>query len=157
MWAKINRNFSNIHEFYIFVYILFIALVVSLLLKAIRIQAILNTLTPRGKSLWKAKTTPKRLSEYVDSILALQIFGFKPYCLNRSLILYHILQKVGVAVKINFGVRKADNDIEGHGWLTLNGEPYLENSDMIESFCLIYSYPAYPQSIGPQIRSEGIA
>jgi hypothetical protein len=61
-----------------------------------------------------------------------------------------------VVVKINFGIRKTDNDIEGHGWLTLNGKPYLEKSDTFNTFCLIYSYPGFQRAFKPQIPLESI-
>jgi hypothetical protein len=156
MFAKINRNFSTIYEFIIFVYILLVALAISTLLKVIKFQTILEKLTPRKKSLWEGKVSPKRISEYIDSILALKILGMKPNCLNRSLVLYHFLHKIGIMVKINFGVRKIDNDIQGHGWLTLDGKPYLEESDTLENFCLIYSYPDHRQAFRPQIYFEGV-
>ncbi len=156
MLAKIRRNFSNIYQLIFFVYILFFALTISSLVKVVKIQTILSRLTPRKSSLWKGIVTPKRLSKYVDSILALQTFGLKPNCLNRSVILYHFLHKLGVAVKINFGVRKADNNIEGHGWLTLRGKPYLEESNPYKTFCLIYSYPVSHQAFRSQIGLEGV-
>jgi hypothetical protein len=151
MLTRIQRNFSTIYEFLYFIYIFCFALIVSILLKTTKIQTILKRLTPRKQNTWKGKISSKRLSEYVDSILALKIFGLKPNCLNRSLILYYFLHKIGVAVKINFGIRKANKDIEGHGWLTLNGKPYLEKSDTLNSFCLIYSYPGFQQTFTPQV------
>lgn len=154
MLAKVQRNFSTIYEFLFFIHIFSLALLISILLKTINIRTILKKLTPRKQSIWKGKISPKRLSEYVDSILALKLFGLKPNCLNRSLILYYFLHKIGLAVRINFGVRKNDKDIEGHGWLTLNGEPYLEKTDTLNTFCLIYSYPVFHHALKPQIPLE---
>lgn len=156
MLAKIRRNFSNIYELIFFVYILLFALAISSLVKMVKIQTILTRLSTRKSSLWKGIVTPKRLSQYVDSILALQTFGLKPNCLNRSVILYHFLHKLGVEVKINFGVRKSDNNIEGHGWLTRSGKPYMEESDSYKTFSLIYSYPASLQAFSPQIGLQGV-
>ena len=154
MLAKIRHNFSTIYEFIVFIRILFFACTVSLLLKFIKIQTLLSWLTPRKNSSKKGVVSPERIAQYVDSILALQILGLRPNCLNRSLILYRFLHKIGVMVKINFGIRKTDNDIEGHGWLTLNGETYLENNDSSEIFCLIYSYPDSNRTLNQQFRIE---
>ena len=156
MLTKIRRNFSNIYEFIFFFNIFFYALIISFLVRVIKIQTILTNLTPRKNSFWKGKTSPERLSKYVDSILGLRLFGLKPNCLNRSVILYHFLYKLGVAVKINFGVRKTDNDIEGHGWLTLDGKPYLEESNAYKTFFLIYSYPGVGQSFRLHVGLEGV-
>lgn len=155
MLAKLNRNFSNAYECIFFVYVFVFTIAVSLLLKLIKIQTLLEWLTPPKKSFWEGKIPVERLSKYVDSILALQILGIKPSCLNRSLILYHFLYKIGIQVKINFGVRKTEKDIQGHGWLTMNEKPYLEKDSTFESFCLIYSYPCSRQVLKPQVRLEG--
>jgi hypothetical protein len=143
--AKIHRKFSNKYEFILFSYIFVLAAIVSLLLKAVKIRWIVAWLTPRKDGCWwKGKISDERISEYVDSILALGIWGVKSSCLNRSLLLYYFLHKIGVTVNINFGVRKIDHGIEGHGWLSLDGEPYLEKNEIWETFSPIYSYPNPP-------------
>ena len=65
----------------------------------------------------------------------------KNICLIRSTILYYLLRSEGLDIKINLGIKKENEILKGHGWLTLNGEIYLENGYIWRDFKLIYSYP----------------
>ena len=45
-------------------------------------------------------------------------------------------------VTIHFGARfKETRELGGHAWLTLNGEPYDEESENYLGFAVMYSYP----------------
>lgn len=67
--------------------------------------------------------------------------NLKNYCYVRSLILYYFLNKAGLAVKINFGVKDSSRKIKGHGWLTLNNKIYLDDEKLCRDFKVVYSYP----------------
>ena len=66
-------------------------------------------------------------------------------CLRRSLTRYHFLRRSGIPVTLRFGARfihgKADRDVTGHAWLTLNGEPYYEDGENWRGFTVMLSYP----------------
>ena len=80
---------------------------------------------------------------YTDFMMGLKPWHYmKNICLVRSTILYYFLRREGVAVKINFGVRKKGEVLEGHGWLTLDNRPYLEDGAASQDFEQIYSFPS---------------
>ena len=66
-------------------------------------------------------------------------------CLRRSLTRYHFLRQADVPVVIHFGAKfvngKADRDIAGHAWLTLNDTPYYEEDENWRGFRVMMSYP----------------
>jgi hypothetical protein len=66
-------------------------------------------------------------------------------CLRRSLVRYHFLRRAGVPLVLNFGARfangAADRDIAGHAWVTLDGEPYVEEGDNYRGFTVMLTYP----------------
>ena len=92
---------------------------------------------------------------FVDSLLRYRVFQRYGKCLLRSLILFRFLRSQGWPVEIHFGVRKtgepaetlagngaASNiDITGHSWLTLDGEPFLENPEQATGFSTTYRFP----------------
>ena len=66
-------------------------------------------------------------------------------CLRRSLTRYYFLRRGGVPVVIRFGAKfvngKADREIAGHAWLTLNDLPYYEEDENWRGFTVMISYP----------------
>ncbi|MBI4632021.1 MAG: lasso peptide biosynthesis B2 protein [Chloroflexi bacterium] len=66
-------------------------------------------------------------------------------CLRRSLTRYYFLRRVHIPVVIRFGAKflngKADREITGHAWLTLNDAPYYEEDENWRGFTVMMSYP----------------
>lgn len=64
-------------------------------------------------------------------------------CLTRGLTLFWFLRRDGVDVDLRFGLDPEDaaRGVDGHCWLTLDGEPYLEKVDPRPRFAEIYRIP----------------
>ncbi len=62
------------------------------------------------------------------------------YCMKRSLILFHFLRKAGQEARIVFGVVKEGGRLEGHAWVTVNGEPFAEEGP-VDRYTVTYAYP----------------
>lgn len=63
------------------------------------------------------------------------------YCTKRTMILFHYACKYGVDATVNFGVARQAQTIKGHAWLTVDGEPYMENDGTVDDYKVIYTYP----------------
>lgn len=66
----------------------------------------------------------------------------RPGCLTRGVTLFWFLRRAGLDVELRFGLdagRAADTD--GHCWLTLDGEPFLEKVDPRPRFAELYRLP----------------
>ena len=80
------------------------------------------------------------------------------YCLRRSLLRYHFLQRAGLPLGVVFGARlrsstrrqegralqrvpPEQSGIAGHAWVTLDGAPHHEPDENWRSFHVIYSWP----------------
>ena len=61
-------------------------------------------------------------------------------CLTRGITLYWFLRRAGLDVELRFGVDPATAD--GHCWLALEDEPYLERVDPRPRFSETYRLPA---------------
>jgi len=67
-------------------------------------------------------------------------------CLTRGLTLYWFLRRAGLDVELRFGLDPDDpgnggGPADGHCWLTLDGEPYLEPQDPRRRFTELYRLP----------------
>ena len=65
---------------------------------------------------------------------------FPKLCLRQSLALYRTLTQMGYPVEIHFGVRKVDNSLSGHSWVTLGGRAVADTAPT-GIFKAVYSYP----------------
>jgi hypothetical protein len=62
-------------------------------------------------------------------------------CLTRGLTLFWFLRRAGLDVELRFGLDPGDaGTADGHCWLALDGEPYLERQDT-RRFAELYRLP----------------
>jgi transglutaminase superfamily protein len=110
----------------------------------------LANLRPASPTRPKDDRGADRTARIVTRVCRLPIFDlplFPRICLRRSLALYHVLGRMGYPVSLHIGVRKDDAGLEGHSWVTLDGES-LGERDPVERFRAIYSYPIEGLSSG---------
>ncbi len=64
------------------------------------------------------------------------------FCMKQSLVLFYLLRQRDCPVRIHFGVAKTDSDdLTGHAWLDLRGEPLGEARDPRVAYKTTFSYP----------------
>lgn len=63
-------------------------------------------------------------------------------CLLRSLIRYRLLRERGVEVVFKMGVRHRGEELEGHAWIELRGQPVLERESTDYQVTFAYPNPA---------------
>lgn len=61
----------------------------------------------------------------------------RPGCLTRGVTLFWFLRRSGLGVELRFGVDPGA-EADGHCWLTLEGEPFLEERDPRPRFTEVY-------------------
>ncbi len=59
-------------------------------------------------------------------------------CLRRSLVLHHWCAKQGLNTRVVIGVKKDGSDLQGHGWLVLDGQPYHEEPGSLEQYTTFF-------------------
>lgn len=115
---------------------------VPLAVRFLSFEMILRLAEP--KKPWKGRDlpAPQELADFVDRLLARRVLMRKQLCLRRSLVLYRFLRKLGLDVRINFGVAAPgfSNRLKAHAWLSAKGKPYLETGESHENFEIIHSY-----------------
>lgn len=95
---------------------------------------------PRGRAL-----APLRLARLVDGPLRRAYRRSPGYCVERSLLLFHLLRRAGEPARLHFGVApKPGGGLAGHAWVALRGEPVAEPRDPRLHYRTTYAYPAEP-------------
>ncbi len=84
--------------------------------------------------------------ERLDRLIALAPRVAPPFvrsgCLTRGITLFWFLRRVGLDVELRFGLDPGgDQPSDGHCWLTLDGEPFLEKRDPRPHFAETYRLP----------------
>jgi hypothetical protein len=67
---------------------------------------------------------------------------FRGTCLSRSLLLWHMLKRRGIAAEIRFGVRPGNRAMEAHAWVEQDGHSL---DDGFEEHAFADLEPARPQ------------
>jgi len=66
----------------------------------------------------------------------------RPGCLTRGVTLFWFLRRGGLDVELRFGLDPSQNGAaEGHCWLSLDDEPFLERADPRPRFAELYRLP----------------
>jgi hypothetical protein len=110
-------------------------------LRVYPLQTLLRRLTP-------SRRTPSRQIDR-DQVVrtVVRLCQWRPFrfpifpraCLRQALALYYVLTRLGYPVEIHFGVRKAGEELHGHSWVTVQGEPVAERMHT-DLFTIVYSY-----------------
>ena len=152
---KIKDNFHSFKDIWLFICILFWATISPLIIKFLSLPRAMQIITPletNRYSVSNKKSTKEKIIKYTEYILNLNFWILKATCLNRSLLLYRFLNKIGLNVQICFGVKynktmiskDCNRNIDGHAWLLLNGEMFLERKiEMAKEYKVTYCFPSF--------------
>jgi hypothetical protein len=111
---------------------------------------------------WNDAGRPPRARENPDAIAATvleMLRAGRPLvragCLTRGLTLYYFLRRAGADVVLTFGMGRVSggDGFEGHCWLVLDGEPYLEPRDPRLDYATMYSFRRIAAAQG--LRASG--
>ncbi len=130
---------KNLAEGLLFIRVWLLLSLLSPLIRLLKLPHLLQLLSPQ-------RITPEhwpadQVVGFTDTILGQESFIYRRNCLKRTLSLYYFLSRLGLPVQVNLGVRKGGGKLEGHGWLSLEGKPYLEPGPARADFQLIYTFP----------------
>jgi hypothetical protein len=90
----------------------------------------------RGKATTGLPVPPEsviRLARRAQGVTR-RLIGSNGTCLQRSLTLWAILTRRGVAVDLRVGFRRQAGAIEGHAWVEYQGEPINEAPEVVDTY-----------------------
>lgn len=87
--------------------------------------------------------SPDRAAHLIDKLLHRAYRGGPGYCVERSLLLFHLLRRAGLPARLCFGLgRGPSGAFQGHAWVTLDGNAVAERPDVYLRFKVTYAYPS---------------
>jgi len=98
----------------------------------------------RTRPIGASADVPATLARSVDRLLRLDIFMFRRSCWRRALVLHRFLALHGIDSRVNFGLKKAGGELQGHAWLERDGQPFLE--DDAGAYVVTFTLPRQPAS-----------
>jgi hypothetical protein len=123
-------------------YVGLVVLWVRLLLRVSSLPKVLEAITPEStkspRSFWNAGD----LAYLTDRWLTLFPYNVKGNCYPRSLVLYRFAKLAGDPVHFHCGIRKLNGNLDGHAWLTLDGQPYHEPTLHWRTFIVTFTFPS---------------
>ncbi len=150
---KIRENFRSFDDIWLLCQVVFLVTTLPVLFRLLSLPRLIKFFTPRNVKVYESLDIERlkhKLIKFTDYVLSRKYLMCKNTCLRRSLILYHFLRKFGINVTICFGVRYSDmqlarfpqKKLEGHAWLTHNGDMFLEkNEEVTKTYKKTYRYP----------------
>lgn len=79
-----------------------------------------------------------KMYKLISFLLVKTLHSERP-CLIRSLILYEEAMKLGMPANIYIGVKKEDDRLTGHSWITIGGHILMEDPNEIEKYTVMLS------------------
>ena len=153
MIHKFKKNFRSPDDLWLFIRIFGLITLLPIMVKCLSIPTLMRTLTPGAKKLGLSPDIDyliEKIVKYTDYILGYNWLVYKQTCLKRSLVLYHFLRKYGIEVHICLGVKRGESSpevdsekiLQGHAWLTYNGDIFLEKNSLgAHNFKTTFCFP----------------
>ena len=153
MIEKFKKNFKSPGDLWLFMRIFGLITILPIMVRGLSIPTLLKTLTPGGNKFGQnldVDSLIEKIVKYTDYILGYNWLAYKNTCLTRSLVLYHFLRKHGIEVQICLGVKKGESlgevdsekILQGHAWLTYDGNIFLEKNSLgARSFKTTFCFP----------------
>jgi hypothetical protein len=113
-------------------------------LRLYSLPGLIQRLTPRrGRQPPRPPKELEPLIALVGQLCQRQLFrgsAFPRACLRQALALYYVCTRLGYPVTIHFGVAKVGETLDGHSWVTVEGQPVAERLPL-EHWQIVYTYP----------------
>jgi hypothetical protein len=138
---RLIGELHGVREGLLFAYLLAFAAAVPLLMRLpLPRLAALITRPPRRRP-----PSPAEVAR-LEQLIALAPRVGRPLvrsgCLTRGVTLFWFLRRAGLDVELRFGIDPRNkNAADGHCWLSLDGEPFLEKVDPRPRFAELYRLP----------------
>lgn len=120
------------------------ALILPAAIRVMSLARLMTWITPDvSKRRPVAPIDDTALARWVSRILAHLPGPWHLSCLNRSVVLYHLLRAAGRRVELCIGVTRVapGAGLSAHAWLLLDGAPYLEAESPSTGLPIVARFP----------------
>ncbi|WP_420888061.1 lasso peptide biosynthesis B2 protein [Candidatus Nitronereus thalassa] len=140
-WGWPNTPPKNLSEFLLAWQVLGVTSVLRLFVRWVKLPTLLRWLTPYSASAVPRHHKLSIVDRYITSVLDRFPSNPRGCCLVRSLALYAFGRRSGFPVHFHCGVSRVNGELQGHAWLSLHNQPFLESGNPFTTNVVTYSYP----------------
>ena len=122
------------------------AAVLPLLKFALPLPRLVRLLSSEG-SRRREPQRERRVAELAQLVYRSDRPGFADNCLERSLVTYRYLGRLGAEPSLTVAVAKEGNDVIGHVWVSVGGAPVQDAPDFVAQYVPVVTF-------GPNGKTE---
>jgi hypothetical protein len=141
--AGMVQRFPTFGHYVLFARICVFSLLHRPLVRFLSLPALMRLLTPKRPPApvdAAAMEEAKRIDLYIRYLLRLNPDDLGRRCLKRSLLLYRFLRVRGIPARFCLGVRRRDDQLEGHAWIEVEGRNFSDPGP-VEGYAVTFSHP----------------
>jgi len=120
--------------------ILAVAIWIQFAVWTMKLPRILDKIESKPRHMHSKEADIHNMLRYIEWISSFKLFVIRKNCLKKNLLYYYFLVTSGITgLDLHIGVRKPGQDLDGHCWLTRDGEVYLDTERKISQYKIIYT------------------
>jgi hypothetical protein len=123
--------------------------VLPLLKRRLSLGRLVRLMHAGGKSHSPPEELQARIAELARVVYRSQHFSRRGNCLERSLVMYRYLSAAGADPELVVGMRRGEDALRGHAWVSVHGNPIEEPPDSLEGLVQIVAFGGDGSGPGP--------
>jgi Transglutaminase-like superfamily len=141
--ARLKKSWPHsLGELWLLVRVLWMLTLIRIKISRVKLPALLEQLTPSATTVSYDQRKFDKIVGYIDGLIWRVPYTRQRRCMPRALTLYYFAMRCGVGARFHCGVKRREQTLDGHAWLTLDGAPFLEEESHPEEYTVTFSYPA---------------
>jgi len=141
--ARLKRRFPTPGHYLLFGRILTFSLALRPLVSLLSLPELMRLLTPPRPPAPVDEAAMKEaelIDFYIRVILRLNPENIGKMCLKRSLLLFRYLRTRGIPARFCVGVRRRQDELDGHAWVEIEGRHFSDNLAGVP-YAVTFSHP----------------
>lgn len=136
-----KTNFNKIRASILLdIRIIFTAILLAFLLSYKKLPRLLEMVESKKSNVRLNEVEIQNMIEKINRIARFKFFLIRNNCLKKNLLFYYFLIQSGVKnVRIHIGISKVETKLDGHCWLTLDDQIFLDSEESISKYTVIYT------------------
>jgi hypothetical protein len=127
-----------IKEWFLAFRVFWASLLIAFGLHFLDIRFLVHVLERKKRLTQTESLTAFDIGKIVNAALRYSLFITPSKCLERSLLLFHILLIYGHPATIHFGARQLPSGLTGHCWITLHGKLLLDREEKVKEYTEVW-------------------
>lgn len=132
-WRKLQQLSRS--ELTLLVRALLLLPLMAVFVKLLGFRKVYSAIAPSQNKKYNSKQDKEKAYAIARMVRVASHHGiYQPNCLQKSLVLWWLLQDKGIKSNLRIGVRKQEGGLEAHAWVEHQGDVLNDRSDVSQHF-----------------------